>query len=157
MAMWHLCDSKHYICLFFSVKIPSNIFAMPFQFQRSMDVVILRAVEHGFVGHFQRRCMAALVEEFSNAGESTPISAFSYYAQGCVEDLHFAFFCYCIGVGIAVFSLIGEFLASYDCLKRGLKQLCKNCWRKFKQKIFNKNQNLCRVVFLCFWSSFVIE
>lgn len=107
---------------------------MPIQFHRAMDMIVMRAVEHGFVRHFQRRCMAALAEEFSNSIDSGPISTISYYEQGSMEDLHFALYCFAIGIGIAFFSFIGEFLVFFKYLKR----LCKKCRRytsNFKKMI----------------------
>lgn len=111
----------------FSVKIPLNLFAMPFQLQNTMGKIVMRAVEHGFVSHFNRRCMAALVEEFSNLGDSEPISTLSYYGQGSMEDLYFSFYCFATGMVIAFLSFTGEFLVFFNCFKK----LYKNCRRYY--------------------------
>lgn len=78
----------------------------------AIEKIVMRAVEYGFVSHFKRRCLAALVEEFTNA-DSGQTNTSSYYEQGSMEDLYFGYWCFSVGISIAFISFIGQFLVHF--------------------------------------------
>lgn len=86
----------------------SRLNVMEPRFQEAIELPVMRAVQHGFVEHFERSCRNALVQEFGNIDESNEDN--SSFKHGTTADLYFMFSCIAIGLIISCIIFVGELL-----------------------------------------------
>lgn len=85
--------------------------AYPSQLQAAAEPIIIQAVEHGFMHHYVRSCVAALAYESVVVDGSNDSSD---YADSTLGDLVLLFYGLLIGHIIALMVFVLEFVFSYN-------------------------------------------